>query len=98
MSRRPVRPTRPPSRWLRLTLVTSLILVGFTTLMVRLAVVTEGYRLSLWALSAELAELQQSNRALRLEVAELSSHQRLRVLASKFGMGPPARGQVVVVP
>jgi cell division protein FtsL len=79
-----------------LTLVTSLILVGFTTLMVRLAVVTEGYRLS--ALSAELAELQQSNRALRLEVAELSSHQRLRVLASKFGMGPPARGQVVVVP
>ena len=96
MSRRPNRPTRPPSRWLRLTLVTSLILVGFTTLMVRLAVTTEGYRLSV--LSAELAELQQSNRALRLEVAELSSHQRLRVLASKFGMGPPARGQVVVVP
>jgi len=78
-----------------MTLGAALVLIGFVTLMVRLEVTQEGYRLS--ALSGEIAELQQTNRALRLEIAELSSHRRLRALAAKFGMGPPARGQVVVV-
>jgi cell division protein FtsL len=42
-------------------------------------------------------KLQQENQRLRLEAAELSSYQRLRSLASKYGLRPPAPGQVVMM-
>lgn len=94
--KRPVKPARPPHRMLQALLGIALVALGFATLMVRLAVMQEGYRLS--ALRAQIAELKESNRTLRLRAAELSSHERLRVLAQKYRMIPPARGQVVVVP
>jgi cell division protein FtsL len=64
--------------------------------MVRLELTQEGYQLS--RVRAEIAELQENNRNLRLQTAELRSHQRLRGMAAKLGLEPPARGQVVVVP
>lgn len=69
---------------------------GFVTLLVRLAVTREGYRLS--AAGAGIARLEEENRALRLSTAELGSHARLRALAPKYGLGPPRPEQVVVVP
>jgi len=72
------------------------IALGFITLLVRLEVVQEGYRLS--GLREEIAELQEKNRSLKVEVAQLGSRERLRALAAKYRMTAPARGQVVVVP
>jgi cell division protein FtsL len=69
--------------------------MGFALLMVRLQVIQEGYRLS--ALRLEVEELQQENQRLRLEAAELSSYQRLRSLAPKYGLRPPAPGQIVMI-
>jgi cell division protein FtsL len=71
------------------------VIVGFGTLMVRLEVIQEGYRLP--TLRLEVEKLERENRRLRLEAAELSSYQRLRVLAPKFGLRPPAPGQVVMI-
>ncbi len=77
-------------------LAVGLVAAVFATLMVRLATMREGYRLS--ELRAQIADLKESNRTLRLKVAELTAHDRLRALAVKYRMTPPARGQVVVVP
>ena len=46
MSRARVRPSRPPSRLLQAILGVGVIALGFATLMVRLEVTQEGYRLS----------------------------------------------------
>ncbi|HYK63776.1 MAG TPA: hypothetical protein VEY94_02420 [Patescibacteria group bacterium] len=91
-----VKPTRRPSRVVPTMLGVLIALVGFATLMVRLEVTQEGYRLS--TLHEEIAKLQDENRALRLTAAQLSSHERLRALAPKYHLGPPARGQVVMLP
>jgi cell division protein FtsL len=90
-----VRPSKQPSRLVPAILAIAIAAMGFGTLMVRLETTREGYRLS--ALGAEIAKLEDQNRALRLKVAELSSHQRLRSLAAQFHLGPPARGQVVTL-
>lgn len=95
MGRR-LKPSKAPSALAAGLLAVALVAVGFATLMIRLEVVQEGYRLS--ALGGEIAELKESNRRLRLEVAELGSRRRLRALAAKYAMSAPARGQVVVVP
>ncbi len=95
MTRRP-RPTRPPSRLVPAVLAIAIAAVGFAMLMVRLEAIREGYRLS--ALRLEIAKLQDQHRALRLKVAELSSHERLRALAPEVHLGPPARGQVAMMP
>jgi cell division protein FtsL len=71
------------------------VLLGFALLMVRLEVVQEGYRLS--ALRLEVEKLQQENQRLHLQAAELSSYQRLRLLAPKYGLRPPTPGQVVMM-
>ena len=76
-------------------LATAVVLVGFAMLIVRLEVIQEGYRLS--ALRLEIEKLQQENQRLRLEAAELSSYQRLRSLAPKYGLRPPAPGQIVMM-
>lgn len=94
--KRRVKPADAPHRLLQVLLAVALVAAGFATLMVRLAVMREGYRLS--ALRAQIAELKENNRTLGLRVAELTSHDRLRGLAAKYRMTPPARGQVVVVP
>jgi cell division protein FtsL len=73
----------------------AVVLVGFAMLMVRLEVTQEGYRLS--SLRLEVEKLQQENQRLRLDAAQLSSYQRLRSLALRFGLRPPAPGQVVMM-
>jgi cell division protein FtsL len=94
--KRRVKPAQLPHRLLQALLGVALVAVIFATLMVRLALMREGYRLS--ALRTQIAELNENNRSLRLKAAELASHDRLRALAVKYRMTPPARGQVVVVP
>ncbi|HZP46168.1 MAG TPA: hypothetical protein VFB15_11000 [Candidatus Binataceae bacterium] len=74
----------------------AIVLVGFATLIVRLEVTQEGYRLS--SLRAEELQLQERNRRLRLEVAQLSSHDRLRAIAVRDGLGPPPPGHLVIIP
>ncbi len=95
MTRRP-SPTRRPSRLMPAVLGLAIAALGFTIVMVRLEVTREGYRLS--ELRAEIAQLQGQNRQLRLETAELTSHERLRALAPRYHLAPPAPGQVVMAP
>jgi cell division protein FtsL len=95
MKRRP-SPSRPPARLVPAILVLAIAALGFTIVMVRLEVTQEGYRLS--ELRAEIARLQEHNRQLKLESAELSSVTRLRELAPRYHLAPPAPGQVVMVP
>jgi cell division protein FtsL len=91
-----IRPSKAPSKLVPAILLISIAMLGFTTLMTRLEATREGYRLS--ALNDEIAHFEDQNRSLRLKVAELSSHQRLRSRAAAFHLGPPAPGQVVLVP
>ena len=95
MSRR-AKPSKTPSKLLPAILAVLIAAVGFATLMVRLEVTREGYRLS--TLREDIAKLQDENRRLRLTSAELSSHQRLRMLAAQYHLAPPGRGQVVMLP
>jgi cell division protein FtsL len=76
-------------------LAAAVVAAGFAILMVRLEVIEEGYRLS--ALKLQKRQLDDENQRLHLQEAELKSHQRLRLLATRYGMGPPAPGHVMVV-
>ncbi|HXW84810.1 MAG TPA: hypothetical protein VEJ86_10425 [Candidatus Binataceae bacterium] len=96
MSRPRVSPTRRPSRALAVALGAAIAVVGFASLMIRLEVIREGYRIA--QLAAANAKLVEQNRTLRLRVAELSSHDRLRALAAKFNLGPARPRQVVMIP
>jgi cell division protein FtsL len=71
------------------------VLVGFALLLVRLAIIQEGYRLS--ALTQQVQQLQRENQRLRLEAAELGSYERLRLLAPRYGLRPPLPGQIVTL-
>lgn len=95
MTRR-AKPARPPSKLVPAVLALAIVAAGFAMLMVRLDVTREGYRLS--QLRQEVGRLENQNRSLKLEAAELSSHQRLRALAAKYHLVPPAPGQVVTLP
>ncbi len=90
------RPAAPPSKIIPACLALAIIVAGFATLMIRLEVTQEGYRLS--TLQIEIRNLTTKNQRLRLETAILESHQRLRTLAPKYGLAAPAPGHVVVVP
>ncbi len=96
MSRARVKPARPPSRLAQAILAALIVALGFATLMVRLEVTQEGYRLS--ALRSENLKLEDSNRELGVRAAELGSGERLRALAPRFNLRPPASGQVVTLP
>jgi cell division protein FtsL len=94
MNRR-VAPSRPPSRIAAFGLGLAIVTIGFATLMTRLEVTQEGYRLS--ELQSEIGRQEELSRRLRVQTAELGSHQRLYQLAAKYHLAPPQRGQVVVV-
>jgi cell division protein FtsL len=94
--RRRPRPVYGRSRLLAAVLALLVVAVGFSTLLVRLEVTEEGYRLS--AVRADIAKLQEENRALRLAAARLGTPERLRALAHKYGLQPPRDGQVVMMP
>ena len=95
MNRR-VSPVKHPSRLVPALLMLAVVAIGFGTLMVRLEVTEEGYRLS--ALRDALAAEQEKNRHLKVEAAELGSRQRLRAMAARYHLEPPRHGQVVMVP
>jgi cell division protein FtsL len=89
-------PVNQPSRLIPALLGAAIVVVGFATLMMRLEVTQEGYRLS--SMRVDIATLEDQNRRLRLTAAQLSSHERLRALAPKYHLEPPRGGQVVIVP
>jgi cell division protein FtsL len=95
LNRRP-KPSAKPSKLLPALLAIAILAAGFATLMVRLELTEEGYRLS--ALRIEVSKLEDENERLKLDVAELSSHERLRALAAKYRLESPARGRVVMMP
>ncbi len=94
--RRPARKVGLGSKPVRALLAMAVLAAGFAILAVRLAVTAEGYRLS--ELKEAVDRLRETNRRLSFEQAELSSRERLRALAPRYGLGPPIPGQVVVVP
>jgi len=89
-------PVKKRSRMVPAMLGAAIVLVGFATLLMRLEVTQEGYRLS--AVRVDIAKLEDENRRLRLTAAQLSSHDRLRALAPRYHLEPPRNGQVVMVP
>lgn len=93
--KRQARSSAKLSRLVPALLASAAVLMGFALLMVRLEVIQEGYYLS--AIRLDVEKLQQENQRLRLEAAELSSYQRLRSLAPKYGLRPPAPGQVLMM-
>jgi cell division protein FtsL len=79
--------------------VAALGLVGVTLLHVwlRLQVVHMGYLLS--TTSKLQNQLEQENRELKVELATLTSPDRLEAMARKrLGLVPPEKGQVVILP
>jgi cell division protein FtsL len=77
----------------------ALALIGVVLIHVwlRLQVVQMGYVLS--TLSKLQGRLEQENRELTVEVATLTSPERLEALArNRLGLVPPEKGQVVVLP
>ena len=95
-TRRRPSPVRKRSRMLPALLASGIVAIGFATLLMRLAVTQEGYRLS--EVRLEIVKLEDENRRLRLTAAQLSSHDRLRALAPKYHLEPPRSGQVVMIP
>ncbi|HVN30250.1 MAG TPA: hypothetical protein VMT64_17250 [Candidatus Binataceae bacterium] len=89
-------PVKKRSRMIPALLGLAIVMVGFATLLMRLEVTEEGYRIS--AVRIDIARLEDENRRLRLTAAQLSSHDRLRELAPKYHLEPPRNGQVVMVP
>ena len=81
-----------------LPVLLSCALVGVALLLVgqRLRVVQLGYVLST---TTKLEQrLEQENRELRLELATLTSPERLEAMAQRLGLREAKKGQVVVLP
>ncbi|MBI4489073.1 MAG: cell division protein FtsL [Deltaproteobacteria bacterium] len=81
------------------SLLLGLCMVGLALLHVwlRLQVVHLGYVLS--TTSKLQSQLEQENRELRVELATLSSPQRLEEMAwTRLGLKEPEKGQVVILP
>lgn len=94
------RNARAARRWrLVLTVFLALVLVGVVLVHVwlRLQVVQVGYVLST---SSKLqSRLEQENRELKIELATMTSPDRLESLARRrLGLRPPEKGQVIVLP
>jgi len=87
------KPSRQPSQLVPALLVAALAAVGFATVLVRLEITREGYRIG--ELRREISQLENARQRLKLEFAQLSAHSRLRELAPRYGLRPATRGQVV---
>lgn len=97
---RPAEPLRSVGRsgfWLPALLGVGLVAVALLHVWLRLQVVHMGYVL---ATATKLQrQLEQENRELKVELATLTSPQRLEAMArARLGMTQPQRGQVVVLP
>ena len=88
-----------PRRFFVFGALMSLVLIGVVLIHVwlRLQVVRFGYVLS--TTSKLQTRLEQENRELKLELARMTSPDRLEVLArQRLGLVTPEKGQVVVLP
>ena len=88
-----------PRRFFVFAALMSLVLIGVVLIHVwlRLQVVRFGYVLS--TTSKLQTRLEQENRELKLELAKMTSPDRLEVLArQRLGLVTPEKGQVVVLP
>jgi cell division protein FtsL len=95
---RPERSAKP-SRFMVIGALLILVLIGTVLIHVwlRLQVVRLGYVLS--TTSKLQTRLEQENRELKLELAKMTSPDRLESLArQRLGMATPEKGQVVVLP
>ena len=81
-----------------LPVLLSCVLVGVALLLVwqRLRVVQLGYEL--YTTAKLERRLEQQNRELRLELATLTSPDRLEAMAQRLGLREAKKGQVVVLP
>jgi cell division protein FtsL len=107
-SRKPARAREAESdrrdrarRWRRFFIagLAALALIGVVLIHVwlRLQVVQMGYALS--TLSKLQGRLEQENRELKVELATLTSPERLEALArNRLGLVTPDKGQVIVLP
>lgn len=88
-----------PRRFFVIGALMSLVLIGVVLIHVwlRLQVVRFGYVLS--TTSKLQTRLEQENRELKLELAKMTSPDRLEALArQRLGLVTPEKGQVVVLP
>ena len=95
------RPARPAaSRWrlfLGIFLGLALITAVLVHVWLRLQVVRMGYVLS--TTSKLQTRLEQENRELKVELATLTSPDRLEALArQRLGLAAPEKGQIIVLP
>ncbi len=95
MSRKSANSAKNVSKLPEALAAACVLILCFAILLLRLEVLREGYRLS--ELRQRMAKLQEQNRELRLEVARLSSQERLRALASRYEMRPPNPEQIIEV-
>ena len=108
-SRRAVRPAKPkqpnrtpkrkrPQHLLALcALGFCLFILGLVHVWLRLQVVHMGYVLS--TTTKLQGRLEQENRELKVELASLTSPDRLEAMARRrLGLMPPKKGQVIVLP
>jgi cell division protein FtsL len=93
--KRRTKASAKPSKTITVLLVIAIATLGFATLMIRLEMIQEGYRLS--EVGLELQKAAQENQRLRLEAAELSSYHRLRTLAPRYGLRPADPRQIVMM-
>lgn len=95
-----IQPTQPVknNQDRLLAVLLSCALVGVALLLVwqRLRVVQLGYVLS--TTTKLERRLEQENRELKLELATLTSPERLEAMARRLGLREPKKGQVVVLP
>ncbi len=100
--RRQVRGKEGERGWIGNFLATFFVMACLVSLALahvwlRLQVVHLGYVLS--TTSKLHGQLEQENRELKLELATLTSHDRLEALArSRLGLREPEKGQVVILP
>jgi len=94
------RTRRPKERW-KFVALSSLFLgvlsLALLHVWLRLQVVHMGYLLS--TTSKLQTQLEQENRELRVELASMTSPDRLEAMARRrLGLTPPQKGQVIILP
>ena len=97
------QPNRPPKRKSQRHLIPicalgfCLFILGLVHVWLRLQVVHMGYVLS--TTTKLQGRLEQENRELKVELASLTSPDRLEAMARRrLGLMPPEKGQVIVLP
>jgi len=91
-----MQPARRGGVFVSFVLICAVVGVALLLVWQRLRVVQLGYVLS--ATTKLERRLEQENRELSLELATLTSPERLEAMAQRLGLREPTKGQVVVLP